>query len=41
MERVKITDTAGNPLDLDALRTPAGESDDEHDDHDHDHDHDH
>jgi trigger factor len=35
MERVKIADTAGNPLDLDALRAPAGEGDD--DEHDHDH----
>jgi trigger factor len=36
MERVKITDSAGNALDLDALR---GEG--EGDDHDHDHDHEH
>jgi hypothetical protein len=33
MERVKITDSAGNELDLASLR---GEADDE-DEHDHDH----
>ena len=32
LERVKITDTAGNPVDLNALRSEAGETE-----HDHDH----
>jgi trigger factor len=35
MERVKITDGAGNPLSLDDLRGSAGEGDE----HDHEHDH--
>jgi trigger factor len=34
LERVKIIDSAGNPVDLDALRGEAGEVE-----HDHDHDH--
>jgi trigger factor len=36
LERVRITDTAGNQLSLDDLRAETGT-----DDHDHDHDHDH
>ena len=35
MERVKITDTAGNPLDFDALRAPADEAGDGGHEHDH------
>lgn len=35
MERIKITDSAGNPVNLEELRAESGE------DHDHDHDHDH
>jgi trigger factor len=34
LERVKITDSAGNPVDLDALRGEAGDVE-----HDHEHDH--
>ncbi len=34
LERVKITDSAGNPIDLDALRGEAGDAE-----HDHEHDH--
>jgi len=37
MERIKITDSAGNPINLDELRAASGE---EHD-HAHDHDHEH
>ncbi|MEE6306389.1 trigger factor [Plantactinospora veratri] len=37
MERIKITDSAGNPINMDELRAASGE---EHD-HQHDHDHEH
>ena len=39
MERVKISDSAGNRLSLDDLRDKAGEAVEHDDDHDHDHDH--
>jgi trigger factor len=37
LERVKITDSAGNPVNLDALRGEAGEADHDHDHDEHEH----
>jgi trigger factor len=42
LERVKITDSAGNPVSLDDLRGEVGADQHDHEhDHDHDHEHDH